>query len=45
MFTSVPHRGNPLAVVLDGQGLDSEETQRFAGLAVRLRGVSGLVAL
>ncbi|MEV3979132.1 PhzF family phenazine biosynthesis isomerase [Nonomuraea sp. NPDC049758] len=30
VFTSVPYRGNPLAVVLDGQGLDTEEMRRFA---------------
>ncbi|MDE2605278.1 MAG: PhzF family phenazine biosynthesis protein [Burkholderiales bacterium] len=29
VFTEVPYRGNPLAVVLDGQGLDEEEMQRF----------------
>ncbi|NUW43000.1 PhzF family phenazine biosynthesis protein [Nonomuraea rhodomycinica] len=30
VFTSVPYRGNPLAVVLDGEGLTTEEMQRFA---------------
>jgi PhzF family phenazine biosynthesis protein len=30
VFTSVPYRGNPLAVVLDGDGLSAEEMQRFA---------------
>lgn len=30
VFTAVPYRGNPLAVVLDGQGLSEEEMQRFA---------------
>ncbi|MDR8411510.1 PhzF family phenazine biosynthesis protein [Nonomuraea sp. 3-1Str] len=30
VFTSVPYRGNPLAVVLDGKGLTTEEMQRFA---------------
>jgi PhzF family phenazine biosynthesis protein len=30
VFTDVPYFGNPLAVVLDGQGLSSEEMQRFA---------------
>ena len=30
MFTSVPYRGNPLAVVCDAEGLDTEEMQRFA---------------
>lgn len=30
VFTSVPYLGNPLAVVLDGQGLTTEEMQRFA---------------
>lgn len=29
VFTSVPYRGNPLAVVLDGTGLPDEEMQRF----------------
>lgn len=30
VFTAVPYRGNPLAVVLDGGGLDDETMQRFA---------------
>lgn len=30
VFTSVPYRGNPLAVVLDGTGLDDEQMQAFA---------------
>ena len=30
VFTSVPYRGNPVAVVLDGAGLDDAELQRFA---------------
>jgi PhzF family phenazine biosynthesis protein len=30
VFTEVPYRGNPVAVVLDGQGLSTEEMQRFA---------------
>jgi PhzF family phenazine biosynthesis protein len=30
VFTTVPYRGNPVAVVLDGSGLDTEEMQRFA---------------
>ena len=30
VFTAVPYYGNPLAVVLDGDGLDDEEMQRFA---------------
>ena len=30
VFTSVPYLGNPLAVVLDGSGLDDEAMQRFA---------------
>jgi PhzF family phenazine biosynthesis protein len=30
VFTSTPYHGNPLAVVLDGQGLTAEEMQRFA---------------
>jgi len=29
VFTAVPLRGNPLAVVLDGQGLSTEEMQQF----------------
>ena len=30
VFTDVPYRGNPVAVVLDGDGLTTEEMQRFA---------------
>jgi len=30
VFTDTPYRGNPVAVVLDGQGLSAEEMQRFA---------------
>ena len=30
VFTDVPYFGNPVAVVLDGSGLDTEEMQRFA---------------
>ena len=30
VFTSTPYFGNPLAVVLDGAGLDDAEMQRFA---------------
>jgi len=30
VFTDVPYRGNPVAVVLDGDGLSDEEMQRFA---------------
>ena len=30
VFSSVPYRGNPVAVVLDGDGLPAEEMQRFA---------------
>jgi PhzF family phenazine biosynthesis protein len=30
VFTTTPYRGNPVAVVLDGQGLSTEEMQRFA---------------
>jgi PhzF family phenazine biosynthesis protein len=30
VFTSVPYRGNPVAVVLDGDGLSTEQMQRFA---------------
>lgn len=29
VFTSVPYRGNPVAVVLDGDGLSTEEMQDF----------------
>ena len=29
VFTAVPYRGNPLAVVLDGTGLATEDMQRF----------------
>ena len=29
VFTSVPYRGNPLAVVLDGDGLTTEQMQHF----------------
>jgi PhzF family phenazine biosynthesis protein len=30
VFTTVPYRGNPVAVVLDGDGLTSEQMQRLA---------------
>jgi PhzF family phenazine biosynthesis protein len=30
VFTTVPYAGNPVAVVLDGEGLSTEEMQRFA---------------
>jgi PhzF family phenazine biosynthesis protein len=30
VFTEVPYLGNPVAVVLDGSGLDTEQMQRFA---------------
>jgi PhzF family phenazine biosynthesis protein len=30
VFTTTPYRGNPVAVVLDGEGLSVEEMQRFA---------------
>jgi len=30
VFTATPYRGNPLAVVLDGTGLDDDTMQRFA---------------
>jgi PhzF family phenazine biosynthesis protein len=30
VFTTTPYRGNPVAVVLDGSGLATEEMQRFA---------------
>jgi PhzF family phenazine biosynthesis protein len=30
VFTATPYHGNPLAVVLDGEGLTTEEMQRFA---------------
>jgi PhzF family phenazine biosynthesis protein len=31
VFTTTPYRGNPVAVVLDADGLGTEEMQRFAG--------------
>ncbi|WP_432493346.1 PhzF family phenazine biosynthesis protein [Kineococcus auxinigenes] len=30
VFSAVPYRGNPVAVVLDAEGLDAEAMQRFA---------------
>jgi PhzF family phenazine biosynthesis protein len=30
VFTTTPYRGNPVAVVLDGEGLTGEQMQRFA---------------
>lgn len=30
VFTSIPYVGNPVAVVLDGEGLSLEEMQRYA---------------
>jgi PhzF family phenazine biosynthesis protein len=30
VFTTTPYRGNPVAVVLDGSGLGTDEMQRFA---------------
>lgn len=30
VFTATPYRGNPVAVVLDGEGLGTEDMQRFA---------------
>ncbi len=30
VFTAVPYRGNPVAVVLDGEGLSDAEMQTFA---------------
>jgi PhzF family phenazine biosynthesis protein len=30
VFTAVPYRGNPVAVVLDADGLDTGSMQRFA---------------
>jgi PhzF family phenazine biosynthesis protein len=30
VFTATPYAGNPVAVVLDGEGLSTEEMQRFA---------------
>ena len=30
VFTATPYFGNPLAVVLDGSGLDDEAMRRFA---------------
>nr|MCU0941758.1 PhzF family phenazine biosynthesis isomerase [Hydrogenophaga sp.] len=29
VFTAIPYRGNPLAVVLDGAGLDTAQMQHF----------------
>ena len=33
VFTDVPYKGNPLAVVLDGEGPSSDEMQQFANWA------------
>ena len=33
VFTATPYLGNPLAVVLDGEGLSTEEMQRFTNWA------------
>ncbi|MEM8709158.1 MAG: PhzF family phenazine biosynthesis protein [Actinomycetota bacterium] len=30
VFTTTPYRGNPVAVVMDGEGLSTEQMQRFA---------------
>jgi PhzF family phenazine biosynthesis protein len=30
VFTATPYSGNPVAVVLDGEGLDTDQMQRFA---------------
>ncbi len=30
VFTTVPYHGNPVAVILDGEGLDGEQMQRLA---------------
>jgi PhzF family phenazine biosynthesis protein len=30
VFTATPYRGNPVAVVLDAEGLTGEQMQRFA---------------
>ncbi|MCX7233053.1 MAG: PhzF family phenazine biosynthesis protein, partial [Burkholderiales bacterium] len=30
VFTALPYRGNPLAVVLDGSGLDDDAMAAFA---------------
>src|ERR671914_2045724 len=30
VFTTTPYAGNPVAVVLDGEGLSTEDMQRFA---------------
>jgi PhzF family phenazine biosynthesis protein len=30
VFTTVPYQGNPVAVVMEGEGLSTEEMQRFA---------------
>ena len=34
VFTETPYAGNPVAVVLQGNGLSTEEMQRFARWAV-----------
>jgi PhzF family phenazine biosynthesis protein len=33
VFTGTPYRGNPVAVVLDGEGLSSQDMQQFANWA------------
>lgn len=46
VFTSVPYLGNPLAVVLDGEGLSTEAMQQFANwtnFAATMRVVSHLL--
>ena len=30
VFTTTPYRGNPVAIVLDGSGLSTNQMQRFA---------------
>ncbi|MFL2697444.1 MAG: PhzF family phenazine biosynthesis protein, partial [Acidimicrobiales bacterium] len=30
VFTTIPYHGNPVAVVMDGDDLSTEEMQRFA---------------
>lgn len=40
VFTGEPYRGNPLAVVLDGDSLTDAQMQRFARWTNRKRGLS-----
>ena len=39
VFTATPYFGNPLAVVLDGAGLDDEALQRFAHCSLIRQGL------